>query len=140
MIDLHDCSREDRQRALQCAARVMHSRWPTREANATLEIAGRPLLVTYSRQPSGALQVLHPSTGAVIAQSVPAELTVLDPEHFPEPEDPQALEACDKVAACATALDLLQVLAVELRRPCFRGMRAADLAYVCSIWADRWGD
>jgi len=136
----YDCPAEDRQRVIQCAARVLDSVWPKLQHSATLQAGGQQLQATYTRQPSGAVRVVERNTGQVIAQSLPAPLMVLDPDLFGIDLDADTEQALDSLADCITPGLVLHELARLLALPCFKPLTMPELAWVLRVWSDRMTD
>lgn len=137
---LHDCSADDRRQAIECAARVMVTIWPKQQHSATVQLAGRPVQVIFARLPSGAVTVAQRDTGTIVAQSGPAQLSVLDPELFPVDLMPVDDEAFNLVAEEFGRAELLRALAKVMERPGFRALSVPELAYVLRAWADQLND
>lgn len=138
---LHDCSHEDRQQALRQAANLLDAVWPKRQLWGNWNSGGACHQVIYTRESTGALRVTHRISGALIAQSMPAPLLVLDPELFPPAcstdGDEQAFMA---VAECIGPGSTLAALVLQLERPPLRSLTVPELAYVLGEWAQRLRD
>ena len=140
MNPLHECARADRQSVLHQAASLLQSVWPKAQVWSTAADVPHVPPAIFSREPSGAVRVVHRYTGALIAQSLPAPLTVLDPKLFgpiPAAHEEAAFLA---MAECITAGSTLAALAKQLDRTPFRALSVPELAYVLRIWAERLHD
>lgn len=140
MTALHDCSADDRLHALECAARVLVTTWPKLQHSATVQLGGRPVQVIFARMPSGAVTVARRDTGTIVAQSAPAQLSVLDPELFPVDPEQGDDEAFSLVADEFGRSELLLAVATVIERPSFRALSVSEMAYVLRTWADRLND
>lgn len=126
----------ERLALLRRAAAVLANDWPKLNVWTTLGDDGRGQPVTFARTASGAIRVAFRMSGELIAQSCPAPLTVLDPELFPAEADSEAAAAAEKVAACLTAFELLEVLPGLLQSPGLASLTGAELAAHVERWRD----